>query len=434
MKSNVSVMVAAVLMAVALVMVAGIASAQQEPGNDRIVEEPSLPDLFPERPNASQGTEGLADKRASIRQQEGLKKKEELGIIEAEVVTVEQRSTEAAIRDLERRSDVEYAQPDHIYETAGYGDEPFFGQLWGLNNTGQAVNNHPAGTPNVDIDALEASATTQGNPGVTVAVMEDVDLSQPDLAARAWVNPGESGTGKETNGIDDDGNGYIDDVNGWNFLNENNRVHTPNAFEDHGTHVAGTVAASLDNQGVVGVAPNVKIMALKIDNSQQGVFESKAIEAIAYAKAKGAKIMQASWGCVGTNSVDAALKQAIEASGGLWVASAMNGGTDGIGDDNDVTPAYPASYDSPDVLSVAALDNQGNLGGFSNYGATSVDISAPGVDVLSTVPAITDDAISGMSLSNVGSSGKALVSGFGAEEISNSAAARASFFTKGSRP
>ena len=141
-------------------------------------------------------------------------------------------------------------------------DEPGWDLLWGLHNTGQPIRGY-SGTANVDIDGLEASAITHGDPAVVVAVIDDgVDFSHPDLAARAWTNPGESGGGKETNGVDDDGNGYIDDVHGWDFCNDDNTVHD---FDEdfHGTHVAGTIAASLDGQGVVGVAPNVKIMALK---------------------------------------------------------------------------------------------------------------------------------------------------------------------------
>ena len=125
---------------------------------------------------------------------------------------------------------------------------------------------------------------------------DGVDFSHPDLAARAWTNPGESGGGKETNGIDDDGNGYIDDVHGWDFCHDDNTVHD---FDDdfHGTHVAGTIAASLDGQGVVGVAPSVKIMALKfIGDDDACGFDSQAIEAIAYAKSFGVHIANNSWG------------------------------------------------------------------------------------------------------------------------------------------
>ena len=122
--------------------------------------------------------------------------------------------------------------------------EPGWSQLWGLNNVGQPVLSNP-GTPNIDIDGLEAQAITTGDPATVVAVIDDgVDFSHPDLAARAWTNPGESGGGKETNGIDDDHNGYIDDIHGYDFAN-----HDGDPMDDnfHGTHVAGIIGAVGDN-------------------------------------------------------------------------------------------------------------------------------------------------------------------------------------------
>jgi serine protease len=166
--------------------------------------------------------------QADIRSEEGLEKKDELDLINAEVVKVEGQPVEEAISDLNDRPEVEYAEPDFKVYPAGYADEPRFGVLWGLNNTGQN-----GGTPDVDINGLEASGITQGDPNLVVAVIDDgVDFSHPDLADRAWVNPGESGGGKETNGIDDDGNGYIDDINGWDFFNDDNTLHHS---DKHGT-------------------------------------------------------------------------------------------------------------------------------------------------------------------------------------------------------
>ena len=155
------------------------------------------------------------------------------------------------------------------------------------------------GLPDVDVDVLQAHAITTGDPSVVVAVIDDgVDFSHPDLAGRAWTNPGESGGGKETNGVDDDGNGFIDDVHGWDFCHDDNTVHD---FDDdfHGTHVAGTIAASLDGAGVVGVAPSVKIMALKFINSPADGdcgWDEQAIAAIDYAASFGVHIANTSWG------------------------------------------------------------------------------------------------------------------------------------------
>jgi subtilisin family serine protease len=356
---------------------------------------------------------------ASIRSQENLEKKAELGLIDAEVVKVKGRSAEAAIRDLNNRPGVAYAEPNFIYQPSGYADEPRFAELWGLHNVGQEVDD-VQGVPDVDVNALEASSVTQGSQNLVVAVIDDgVDFSHPDLAARAWANPGEI----PGNGIDDDGNGKVDDVNGWDFHNNDKTVHDPGE-DAHGTHVAGTIAASVNNTGVVGVAPNVKIMALKFIGPDGGTLEG-AIQAIEYAKSKGAKITNNSWGCDPGFCDSAALKDAIANSGSLFVAAAGNDSND-----NDAIPAYPASYDSPNILAVAAINNQGNLGGFSNYGAASVDVSAPGVDILSSVPFDPNaPQPPAAGLSSVGSSGKALTAGFGADELS-SKAMRASFFTK----
>ncbi len=264
-----------------------------------------------------------SSEQAVLRRQENLEKKGELGLINAEVVKVRGQSVEQAIRDLERRPDVEYAEPNFRVYPTGFADEPNFSKLWGLHNTGQTIEGS-TGTANVDINAREASARTQGSPSLEVAVIDDgVDFTHPDLSGRQWVNPGETAN----NGVDDDANGYVDDVNGWDFCHQDNTVHD-NGDDAHGTHVSGTIAASVNNQGVVGVAPSVKIMGLKFlsdtgtgpgCNSTAG-----AIEAIGYAKNEGIKISNNSWG---GGAFSQALKDAIDSSGSLFVAAAGNGGT-----------------------------------------------------------------------------------------------------------
>src|SRR5215208_921824 len=350
--------------------------------------------------------------RANVRSQVGLEKEKDLALIKAELAKVEGRSVEDAAQALERRPEVQYAEPNFKYYPAGYADEPRFGELWGLNNTGQN-----GGTSNVDINALEAAAVTQGDSQLVVAVIDDgVDFSHPELAGRAWTNPGEV----PNNNLDDDNNGYVDDINGWDFFHGDKTVHDPTE-DRHGTHVSGTIAASIDGQGVVGVAPNVKVMALKFLGPEGG-YTSDAILAIQYAKAEGAKISNNSWGGGPYSPFDQALYDAINNSGSLFVAAAGNDGSN-----NDAYPVYPASYDLPNILSVTAVNNQGKLASFSNYGASSVDISAPGVGILSSVPGTPE--ISAATLSSVGSSGKALTTGFGADEIGDSVK-RTSFFTK----
>jgi subtilisin family serine protease len=267
--------------------------------------------------------------------------------------------------------------------------EPYWIEQWGLDNAGQDIYDGTpgtAGTPDVDVDAPQALAVTTGTPTTVVAVIDDgVDFSHPDLAARAWTNPGESGAGKETNGIDDDGNGYIDDVHGWDFCHDDNTVHD---FDDdgHGTHVAGIIAASLDGVGVVGVAPGVSIMGLKFlgDDTACG-FDSMAIAAIAYASSFGVRIANTSWGGVGAPSDAPELRDAIRDSGMLFVAAAGNASAD---NDEPLT-TIPASFDLPNIISVAAVNNTGELAGFSNHGVRTVDIAAPGEGILSTLPAET---------------------------------------------
>lgn len=327
--------------------------------------------------------------RASIRRREGIERMRGLDLIGAEVSKVNGRSITEAVRSLNRRADVEYAEPDYIRRPSGYADEPYFDQLWGLHNTGQTVQGY-TGASDVDANALQSSVVTLGSLSTVVAVIDDgVDFSHPDLSGRRWVNPGESGTdgdgrNRATNGLDDDGNGYIDDVNGWDFYNGDNTVH--DAGEDaHGTHVAGTIAASLNGKGVVGVAPNVKVMALKFIGPDGGS-TSDAISAIGYATKKGVRISNNSWGGPGYSQ---ALKDAIEASGQLFVVAAGNSAKN---QDTSTDPDYPAAYDSSNILAIAAVHNEGGLSSFSNYGATGVDIAAPGEDVLSTVPTDFDSS------------------------------------------
>lgn len=163
--------------------------------------------------------------QADARRDEGLKKVKDL------MNKVRGQSVERAIRELERLPSVEYAEPDYVVYPAGYADEPRFGELWGLHNTGQAIDGS-TGTPTVDVNGLEASNVTLGDPNLVVAVIDDgVDFSHLDLAGRHWKSPGESGSGKETNGIDDDGNGKVELWRFWRRRSEKDR--TPLRLRDH---------------------------------------------------------------------------------------------------------------------------------------------------------------------------------------------------------
>lgn len=267
-------------------------------------------------------------------------------------------------------------------------NDALFGRMWALDNWGQEFRSGMTGTLDADIDAVDAWGFIVEelglNPGdlpeVIVADIDTgIDITHPDLAANIWVNEDEI----PDNGIDDDGNGYIDDVNGWDFYNDDNTVYDPYDEDDHGTHTAGTVAAVAENgEGVVGVAWNVKIMALKFLGPDGG-YTDDAIEAFMYAAANGANLTTNSWGYSGPP--EQAMQDAIEACGLLSIFAAGN-----AGQDNDATypgySHYPSSLPCENIISVAASDWNDQLASFSCYGETTVDVVAPGVYILSTYP------------------------------------------------
>ena len=305
-----------------------------------------------------------------------------------QVVVAEGRSPATVRRELKNDPRVLAVADNHRRElTDDFTDEPFFRELWGLHNTGQTIDGikPQTGISDIDIDGLEALRITRGDADVVVAVVDDgIDFSHPDLASRAWTNPGEAGA-KAANGVDDDGNGFIDDVHGWDFCNDDNTVSDPG--EDfHGTHVAGTIAASLNGTGIVGVAPGIKVMAVKfIDDSGTCGADDMAIAAIDYAASFDMPIINASWG---GSDPSAVLDAAIAESGALFVAAAGNVAIDL---DKPGGPRYyPASSTLPNVVTVAAIDQRGQLASFSNYGKVSVDIAAPGTNVLSSIPSEPD--------------------------------------------
>lgn len=275
------------------------------------------------------------------------------------------------VKEYKKRNDVVYAEPNYIVHVDLIPNDPDFSKLWGLHNTGQT-----GGTADADIDGPEAWDIQTGSNDVLIAVIDTgVDYNHVDLANNMWVNPGEI----PDNGVDDDVNGFIDDVRGWDFYNNDN-----DPFDDHGhgTHVSGTIGAvGNSGVGVVGVNWNVKIIPIKFLSSGGSGTTAGATDAIRYATKMGVYVTSNSWGGGGYSQ---ALKDAIvEANyaGILFVAAAGNSNSD-----NDATPHYPSSYDVPNVVAVAATDHNDQRASFSNYGATSVDLGAPGVDVFSTVP------------------------------------------------
>lgn len=287
-------------------------------------------------------------------------------------------SARTAIDRLERSPEVLYAEPDLIRKASATPNDGLFGLTWGMRNTGQSVEG-VSGTPGADISAPAAWDRTTGSAAVTVGIVDSgVDATHPDLAPNIWTNPNEI----PGNGIDDDGNGLVDDVRGWDWVGGSANPADQNG---HGTHVSGTVGArGNDGTGVAGVSWNVKLAALRVLDANGNGSTSNVIKAYAYASQKGFRVVNASFGGAGYSNAE---HDALAAAGNtLFVAAAGNAGVD-----NDVTPTYPCSYDLANVICVAATDQNDNLASFgtggSNYGSTSVDLGAPGKNILSAWPA-----------------------------------------------
>ncbi|MGE0762496.1 MAG: S8 family peptidase [Bdellovibrionales bacterium] len=269
--------------------------------------------------------------------------------------------------------------------SGGNGADPLFNNQWGMRQA-NVKNAWEKGT---------------GSPEMIVAVIDTgVDYTHEDLVDNMWRNTNEI----PGNNVDDDKNGYVDDIVGWDFADNDNKPYDKyGGFTDilngknpgHGTHCAGNVAARGSNgKGISGVAPNVRIMGLRFITYEGSGTTADAIKAIKYAVDNGAKVLSNSWGSEGEDPNDpdsGALKDAIryaEGKGALFVAAAGNGHQGrGYNNDTDSRPAYPASYDMESIISVAAINSSGSFGSFSNWGVRSVDIGAPGVKVFSTVPA-----------------------------------------------
>src|SRR5262245_11672055 len=305
--------------------------------------------------------------------------------------------------DLYRKNpDVLYAEPNHIVHTTASPNDPSFGSLWGLNNTGQS-----GGTPGADIDAPQAWDITTGAKSVVVAVLDTgIDYNHQDLAANIFHNTADC----DNDGIDDDGNGYVDDCLGINTITNNN-----NSLDDHnhGTHVAGTIGAVGNNTiGVVGVNWNVSLMPCKFINASGSGTDADAIECLEYVKKmkdSGVNIVATSnsWG---DTNFSQALLDAIDVhrqKGILFITAAGNGNFLGLGQDNDTAPFYPCNYFLPNIICVAATTRTDALAIFSNFGSRTVHVGAPGNEILSTIRGNTYQTQSGTSMATPHVSGVA---------------------------
>lgn len=344
----------------------------------------------------------------------GVELKEEINLSYGKlfVVKADEKSLESVQAKLAMNADVEYVEPNFIYSIVKPIEEPSldsilsslnplnnsfaspndpkFNTLWGLRNTG---NNEPGGrTPGragADISAMQAWEITKGSKNIKIAVIDTgIDYRHPDLAANMWVNEAEK-NGQP--GVDDDGNGYVDDIHGYDFANNDG---DPMDGHSHGTHCAGTIGAVHDNgEGVAGVMADVTLVGVKFLTDSGSGSTANAIKSIDYATKIGVDIMSNSWGGGGrSQALEDAIKRAAEA-GIIFTAAAGNSRSN-----NDTRPHYPSNYDVENVVSVAAHTAQDTLASFSCYGKRTVHIAAPGHNVMSTVKNGGYKAYSGTSM------------------------------------
>jgi subtilisin family serine protease len=267
------------------------------------------------------------------------------------------------VDELKKDKSVKYAQINYPVQISAVPTDPQFGKEWGMLNNGQSVYGL-TGRSNVDINAVNAWNLTQGSPDVVIGVLDSgVDINHEDLKANI--------------------------VPGWDFVNNDATVYDDPELDLHGTQVAGIIAASTNSTGITGVAPKVKIMPLKFISGTVG-YTSDAIDAIQYAMDHNVKIINCSFGGSDNNQ---ALKDAMANSGILFICAAGNRGAD-----TSKVPVYPASFNLPNIISVAALDSKGVLSNFTSYG-TNITVAAPGVNILTTTPGNTYDYLSGTSAS-----------------------------------
>ena len=339
---------------------------------------------------------GVSDAaQAEALEQAGAKQKKKLEQIHAHLANAPENKVAEVEKALASDPRVDYVEPNYVVTASVVPNDPQFSQLYGLNNTGQT-----GGTADADIDAPEAWDLETGSPGVVVASVDTgVDFTHPDLAAQQWVNPGENcgssdptiSCAQRTDGVDSDGDGYVDDWRGWDFVNHDN---DPTDDNNHGTHTSGTIGAVGNNGvGVAGVDWNARIMALKFLNSAGSGTDADAISALLYAADHGARVANNSWGGA---PFDPALQNAIEYGASKGMLAVFAAGNDSV--NMDVSPEYPAAYDSDAIVSVAATDANDSMAFFSNYGQRTVDLAAPGVGILSTTPGNTYSSFSGTSM------------------------------------
>ena len=285
------------------------------------------------------------------------------------------------VNSLTNHPEVEYVEPNWIIKLNPINvskaiSDAKYAQQWGLTNTGKNSGGwFSPGKKGEDVNAEQAWTMTKGSKEITVAIIDTgIDYRHPDLKDNLWVNDLEL---NGTEGVDDDGNGYVDDIYGYDFANND---ADPLDGHGHGTHCSGVIGASHNDIGVRGVMADVKLMGIKFLTDSGSGETISAIKAIEYAVKNGAHITSNSWG---GGEKSEALKEAIQAAydaGTMFVAAAGN-----AKNDNDSKPTYPAAYQVDGIITVGAMDGKGNRSSFSNYGKKTVHVFAPGSNILSTV-------------------------------------------------
>jgi subtilisin family serine protease len=299
-----------------------------------------------------------------------------------------------AISKVKALPEIEYAEPNFIYQHDAVSDDPYYtnGSLWGMY--GDATN--PLDQYGSQAGEAWAVGHTGANNVVVGVIDEGAMYSHPDLKANI-KNPVEF---NGVPGIDDDGNGFVDDIHGWDFVSNDNSTYDGSA-DDHGTHVSGTIGAKGGNSaGVAGVCWKVRIISAKFLGINGGTTANaiKAVDYITNLKIINHYNLVATNNSWGGGGYSQALYDAISRANAqniLFIAAAGNGGSDQVGDNNDNIDNYPSNYNLPNVIAVAAITSSGGLASFSNYGATTVDLGAPGVGIYSTLPASNGTATYG---------------------------------------
>jgi subtilisin family serine protease len=316
-----------------------------------------------------------------------------------------------AMARMKGESNIAYAEPNYIYTHEVDFTDTYYanGSLWGMYGTSTSPSNQYGSNAGA---AWKAGAT--GSASIYVGIIDEgIQYTHPDLSGQVWTNPFDP-----IGGGDNDGNGYTDDIHGWDFANNDNTIYdggNSGRLDDHGTHVSGTIAGKQNGTGVIGVNWNITLISAKFLGKNGGTTANavKAVDYITDLKTRHSLNIVATNNSWGGGGFSVALYDAINRANTqniLFVAAAGNGGNDGVGDNNNTVDNFPSNYDKantvngivypalPNIIAVAAIDKNGNLASFSNYGSTTVHLGAPGVGVYSTLAYNSYGSYSGTSM------------------------------------